>query len=96
MWRSELRRLLLTDKLLELPHVMRELTEARCKFVEEQRALAVQVRELAEDHRRLVSEVRKLAEEQRALIHQVRELAQKIDALVTWQRGEAGRRRGTL
>lgn len=79
-WRAELRRLLLTDELLELPNVVRELAEG-------QRALAIQVRELVEGQSAL-------AEEQRALVSQVRELAQKVDALVTWQRGEAGRREG--
>ncbi|MCD6506315.1 hypothetical protein J7M22_06780 [Candidatus Poribacteria bacterium] len=86
-WRSELRRVLLTDELLKLPQVVSRLAE-------EQHALAAQVRQLAEEQRALAAQVRQLAEDQRALTAQVRRLTQKVDDLVTWQRGEAGRREG--
>jgi len=128
-WRSELRRVLLTDELLKLPQVVSRLAEEQHalaaqvrqlaeeqralageqqtltaqvrQLAEEQRALAAQVRQLAEGQRALAEEqqaltaqVRQLAEDQRALTAQVRQLTQKVDDLVTWQRGEAGRREG--
>jgi len=128
-WRSELRRVLLTDELLKLPQVVSRLAEEQHalaaqvrqlaegqralageqqtltaqvrQLAEEQRALAAQVRQLAEGQRALAEEqqaltaqVRQLAEDQRALTAQVRQLTLKVDDLVTWQRGEAGRREG--
>jgi len=60
-WKAELRRLLLTDELLALPQVVRDLS------VEVGR-LTAQVRALAEDHARL-------AESHAELVHEVRELA---------------------
>jgi hypothetical protein len=65
-WRSELRRVLLTDDLLSLPQVVRELAE-------EQRATEKQLQSLTE---------------------RIGDLTEQVNALVTWQRGEAGRREG--
>lgn len=59
VFREEVRRQLLTEELLALPGLVRELTEA-------QRRTEVQVQRLAE----------------------------QVQALVSWQRGEAGRRDG--
>ena len=100
-WRDELRKLLLSEELLALPDVVRELAE-------EQRALTRQVRELAEGQRALTEGQRILTERQDALTEEVRELASRVNALteqmgmlteqvsslVQWQRGEAGRREG--
>jgi hypothetical protein len=65
-FREELRRQLLTEELLGLPALVRELVEAQ---------------------RRTEERIDRLAE-------QVAHLAEEVRALVSWQRGEAGRRDG--
>ncbi|MBI2841602.1 MAG: hypothetical protein HYX75_25065 [Acidobacteria bacterium] len=59
-WRAELRRVLLTDELLSLPQIVKELAQK----VE---LIAVEVRKLAEEQRKLAEEQRKLAESLRQL-----------------------------
>ncbi len=57
-WRAELRRLILTDDLLSLPEVVRELAEA-------QRRTEQRLQELAEAQRRTEQRLEELAEAQR-------------------------------
>ena len=66
------------------------------RILEEQPRWRAELRRmlLTDELLKLPELVGRLAEEQRALASQVRELAQKVDELVTWQRGEAGRREG--
>jgi hypothetical protein len=73
-WRADLRRLVLTDELLELPAVVRDLAEQVRALAEAQRRtdadlveLRQVVRELAEAQRRTEEEVRALAEAQRQM-----------------------------
>jgi chromosome segregation ATPase len=80
-WKAELRRLLLTDELLSLPGIVRDLAA-------EVRELAQSHRALAESHAQLAAEVRELAQSHRALAQShaqlaadVRELAQSHRAL---------------
>ena len=93
-WRSELRRVLLTDELLKLPQVVSRLAEEQHALAAQVRRLTEEQRALAEEQQALTAQVRRLTEGQRALTAHVRQLAQKVDDLVTWQRGEAGRREG--
>ncbi len=79
-WRAELRRLLLTDEILTLPQVVRQLAE--------------RVDGLAEQMRRLAERMDELAEQMSKLAQRMDMLAQQVSALVEWQKGEAGRREG--
>ncbi len=79
-WCVELRRVLLTSELLQLPELMRELLE-----VSRQHSAAIA--ELTEAQRRTEQKMAELAETTRRL----QETAQD---LVEWRRGEAGRRAG--
>ena len=149
-WRAELRRLLLTEELLELPAIVRELAEAqkvterrvaelaeaqkateeRLEAVEqrmeelaeaqkaterrieelaaaqkatEERLEAVErrIEELAEAQKVTERRIAELAEAQKTterrveeLTVQVQNMAEQLSALISWQRGEAGRREG--
>ncbi|MFN3412868.1 MAG: hypothetical protein ACK42L_02280, partial [Thermoanaerobaculum sp.] len=89
-WREELRRLLLTDEILRLPHLLHELGEevrrlgeAQKQTEEQVKALATEVQRLAEAQRRtdqrleeLSAEVKLLAEAQRRTEQRVEELAE--------------------
>ncbi|MCS6909624.1 MAG: hypothetical protein NZM11_03525, partial [Anaerolineales bacterium] len=52
-WREELRRLVLTDEILELPVIVRELAQAQRELAEAQRRTEQHVEELAEAQREL-------------------------------------------
>jgi len=100
-WRSELRRLLLTEELLSLPQVVRELAEAQRRTEEELHTLAGRVDQLAQRVDDLTQRVNDLAQRVDDLTQRVDGLALRVDqlteevrALVTWQKGEAGRREG--
>lgn len=86
-WRAELRRLLLTDQLLELPALVHELAEAQQRTERQMQVLAEQVRELAEAQRQLEQPMVELAAAQQRV-------EQVLLQLVGWQQGEAGRREG--
>ncbi len=84
-WRAELRRLVLTDDILELPAIVRELAEA-------QRRTEQRVEELAEAQRRteerldaLTKRVEELAEAQRRTEETLREVIKRLDAFAAWQ-----------
>ncbi|MCS6805384.1 MAG: hypothetical protein RMM98_01075 [Acidobacteriota bacterium] len=64
-WRAELRRLLLTDELLTLPELVRELAEAQRRTEQRVEELAEAQRHLAEAQRRTEQRVEELAEAQR-------------------------------
>ena len=68
-WRTDLRRLVLTEELLSLPQIVRDLAEAQQRT--EQR-----VEELAEAQRRTEQRVEELAEAQRRTEQRVEELAE--------------------
>jgi len=87
-WRGELRRLVLSDDILELPRVVRELAEAQRRtevrveeLAEAQRRTEVRVEELAEAQRRTEARVEELAEAQRRTEARVEELARRMDEL---------------
>ncbi|MGC9397961.1 MAG: hypothetical protein ACP5HM_02370, partial [Anaerolineae bacterium] len=80
-WQKELRRLVLTDELLELPNLFRELAELQRqtdlridKLAEAQRRTEQRVEELAEAQRRTEQRVEELAEAQRRTEQRVEEL----------------------
>ncbi|HDH99662.1 MAG TPA: hypothetical protein ENF74_01585 [Firmicutes bacterium] len=121
-WRSELRRLLLTEELLSLPQVVRELAEAQRRTEEELHTLAGRVDQLAQRVDDLAQRVDDLTQRVNDLAQRVNDLTQRVNdltqrvndltqrvdglalrvdqlteevrALVTWQKGEAGRREG--
>jgi DNA repair ATPase RecN len=68
-WRAEIRRLVLTEELLSLPQIVRDLGEA-------QRRTEQRVEELAEAQRRTEQRVEELAEAQRRTEQRVEELAE--------------------
>lgn len=86
-YRAQLRRLLLTDQILELPAVVQELAEAQRRTEQRVEALAEQVATLAEAQRRMEEQLVELAAAQRRT-------EQTLERLVEWQQGEAGRREG--
>jgi hypothetical protein len=59
-WRAELRRLVLTDEMLELPALVRQLAESQRAMAQELRALAQEQRALAEAQRRTEERVGRL------------------------------------
>jgi hypothetical protein len=79
-WRAELRRLLLTDELLALPEMVRELIEA-------QQRIEAQIAVLAEAQQRTEAQVAALAEAQRRTEQELAALAEaQVAALVEAQR----------
>lgn len=93
-WRAEMRRVLLTDELLQLPDLVRDLIEA-------QRRTEQQVAELVEVTRQHTQQlvlhsqaITELREAQQQTQQSVQRIEQTTLWLVDWQRGEAGRRTG--
>jgi len=87
-WRAELRRLVLTEDILSLPQLMRELAERVDQLAEAQRVLTERVDRLAErfdqlaDALRMLTErVDRLAEGQRVLTERLDRLTERVDAL---------------
>jgi len=73
-WRGELRRLVLTDDILELPAVVRDLAEA-------QKRTEARVEELAEAQKRTEARVEELAEAQKRTEARMEELAKQMREL---------------
>ena len=73
-WREELRRLILTDELLKLPQVVRELVEAQRRTEEELKTLTARVDSLTQ-------RVDSLAAQMEALTARVDSLTQRVDSL---------------
>ncbi|MEW6718060.1 MAG: hypothetical protein AB1345_11230 [Chloroflexota bacterium] len=85
-WREELRRMVLTEELLELPNVVREIAEAQRELAEAQRRTEQRVEELAEAQRRTEQRVEELAEAQRELAEAQRRTEQRVEELAEAQR----------
>jgi hypothetical protein len=75
-WREELRALLLTQELLTLPGLVRELGETVAHLADRMDQLTETVAHLAEEQRRLAEEQRRMAEEQRRLAEEQRLLTE--------------------
>ncbi|MCS7087565.1 MAG: YraN family protein [Thermoflexales bacterium] len=80
-WRAELRRLVLTEELLELPTLVRELAEAQRRSEERITRLEEAVAALAEAQRRTEQRVEELAEAQRRTEERVSALKTTVDKL---------------
>jgi hypothetical protein len=107
-FREEVRRLVLTEELLTLPEKVEELTKAVRELVEAQRehseilrqhseqiAALVEAQRRTEETLRQHSEIlRQHSEQIAALVEAQRRTWEELQRLVTWQRGEAGRREG--
>lgn len=93
-WRDELRRLLLTDEVLDLPRVVRELAEAQRETERRLASLTERVEDLTRQVQELTARVDALTVRMEDLTRQVQELTTGVNTLLGWQRGEAGRREG--
>ena len=95
-WRSELRRLLLSEELLELPALVRRLAEAQDRTDRRLERLEATVERLAEDQERTAAYVQQLvvglAELSRAVTVLTRDSARLTDDVATLK-GEAVERR---
>ncbi|BCX03309.1 MAG: hypothetical protein KatS3mg053_1247 [Candidatus Roseilinea sp.] len=80
-WREELRRLVLTDEILTLPAIVRELAEAQRRTEQRVEELAEAQRELAEAQRRTEQRVEELAEAQRRTEQRVDNLGKAVGEL---------------
>ena len=85
-WKAELRRVVLTDELLKLPEIVRELVEAQRRTEERLDTLAARVDALAEAQRRTEERLNALAEAQRRTEERLNALAARVDALAEAQR----------
>lgn len=100
-WRTELRRVLLGEELLQMPALVREILQilrqhseillqhsaAIERLIEAQRRTDQRMEELVEAQRRTDQRMEEMAQAQQ-------QMAQQLSRLVEWQRGEAGRREG--
>lgn len=84
-WQVELRRLILTEELLALPGLIRELADVQRQIVEQLLALGRQVLALAEAQRRTEERVTALEEQVRALAEAQRRTEEQIRALAEAQ-----------
>jgi chaperonin cofactor prefoldin len=78
-WRAELRRLVLSEELLSLPDLVRELAQAQRRTEERLEAVAARVEQLAEAQRRT-------EERLEAVAARVEQLAVQVDRLAEAQR----------
>ncbi|MFQ5858675.1 MAG: hypothetical protein ACE5LU_23995 [Anaerolineae bacterium] len=74
-WRTELRRLLLADDILELPRIVRELAEAQERTESRLERLEATVQNLVEAQQRTEARLQELVEVQRLTEEEVRKLA---------------------
>ena len=84
-WREELRRLVLTDELLKLPEMVKELVEAQRRTEERLESLAARVDALAEAQRRTEERLESLAARVDALAEKLESLTARVDALAEAQ-----------
>ncbi len=80
-WREELRRLVLTDELLSLPQLFRELAEVQRRTDEQLNTLTARVDALAERVEALAEAQRRTDEQLNTLTARVDALAARVDAL---------------
>jgi polyhydroxyalkanoate synthesis regulator phasin len=87
-WRAELRRLLLTDEVLDLPQIVRDLAEAQREterriqsLTDRIEALANRVQDLTDRLDALARQVQDLTDRLNALARQVQDLTDRLDAL---------------
>jgi outer membrane murein-binding lipoprotein Lpp len=80
-WKAELRRLLLTEELLALPQVVRDLTAQVQALATSHERLTAQVQALATSHERLTAQVQALATSHERLAAQVQALATSHERL---------------
>ncbi len=85
-WQAELRRLILTDELLALPELIRELINIQRQTVERLLALGQHVQALAEAQRHTEERVSKLEEQVQALAEAQRRTEEQVRALAEAQR----------
>jgi len=85
-WRAELRRLLLTDELLALPEIVRELVEAQRRTERQVERLAEAQRRTEERLGRVEEQIGTLAEAQRRTEERVGRVEEQIAALADAQR----------
>jgi hypothetical protein len=88
-WRTELRRLLLTDELLELPQIIRELADAQRRTEERIEALADAQRRTEERLGRVEEQIALLAEAQRRTEERLGRVEEQMAALAEAQRQTA-------
>jgi len=81
-WRAELRQLVLTDELLALPAIVRELAQAQTRTEERLQALEVAVRELTEAQARTEQRVAELAQAQARTEDLLQKLTIKQDKML--------------
>jgi len=107
-FREEVRRQLLTEEVLALPASVRELTETQRRTEAQVQRQGDQMQQLVEQLQRqgdqmqqLVEQLQRQGDQMQQLVEQLQRqgdqfqvLAQSVQALVSWQRGEAGRRDG--
>jgi hypothetical protein len=105
-FREEVRRQLLTEEVLGLPAVVRGLAEAQRRTEEQLQRLGerldLRIEQMAEQLQRLGERldlrIEQMAEQLQRLGERldlrIERLAEQVEALVSWQRGEAGRRAG--
>jgi hypothetical protein len=104
-WCAELRRVLLTDELFQLPELMRELIEvsrqhstAIAELTEAQCRTEQRLQQLSEEfaaYRQLTDQRFAETSQQIAeLVGVMRDMLRRLERLEEWQRGEAGRRAG--
>ena len=95
-WKEELRRLILTHELLELPGLVRELVEAQKRTEEELGTLTTRVDSLALQLESLTAKVDSLVEAQRSTEEELGTLTARVDSLtddVGMLKGDALERR---
>ena len=73
-WREDLRRMVLTDEILELPGIVRELVDSHRELADSHRELVDSHRELVDSHRELAESVRELSAAQQRTEQRVEEL----------------------
>ena len=114
-FREEVRRQVLSEEVLALPALVRELAEAQRRteaqvqrqgeqieqLVEQIQRQGEQIQRQGEQIEQLVEQMQRQGEQMQRqgeqieqLVEQMQVLAQPVQALVSWQRGEAGRRDG--
>ncbi len=85
-WQQALRRAILNDEFMQLPQIVRELTEAQRELTEAQRELTEAQKRTDEQLRLLGQRVDALTEAQKRTDEQLRLLGQRVDALTEAQK----------